>query len=99
MEIDLLYIADCPNRRVARDHLDLALTRTQVAARVHEREVTSEEEATRLGMRGSPTILIDGRDPFADPAAPTGPACRLYQSGQLASGAPTLEQLVEALGR
>jgi hypothetical protein len=65
VEIDLLYVPDCPNRALARDHLADALTQAGVAAIVREREVRSAEEATRFGMRGSPTILVDGRDPFA----------------------------------
>ena len=97
MEIDLLYVAECPNRTVARDHLELALAQTRSAAVVREREIRSGEEASRLGMRGSPTILIDGRDPFVGAAGPTALSCRLYRSDVGFSGAPTVEQLVEAL--
>ena len=35
------------------------------------------EEAARYGMQGSPTILIDGRDPFAEPGAAASLSCRL----------------------
>lgn len=97
MEIDLLYLRGCPNRSLARDHVDLALARTGLAAVVREREVHTSEEATRLGMRGSPTILIDGQDPFADAADPVALSCRLYRSEVGLIGAPTVEQLVEAL--
>jgi hypothetical protein len=98
MEIDLLYLPDCPHRHLARRHLDLALARTQLAALVREREVCSSREAARLGMRGSPTILIDGHDPFADQDEPAGLSCRLYRSGASLTGAPTVSQLVDALG-
>jgi hypothetical protein len=64
---------------------------------VREHEVHSSEEAEHLGMRGSPTILIDGRDPFAGTAAPAALSCRLYRSGQ--SGVPTVSQLVDHLER
>jgi hypothetical protein len=96
MEIDLLYV-ECPNRRVARDHLNGALAQTRLAAVIREREIRSGEEATRLGMRGSPTILIDGRDPFVETADATALSCRLYPLDLGLSGAPTVEQLVEAL--
>jgi hypothetical protein len=97
MEIELLYVPECPHRRLARDHVDRALARTRRAAVVREREVRSSEEAAHLGMRGSPTILIDGQDPFVDTADPTALSCRLYRSDVGLSGAPTVEQLVEAL--
>jgi hypothetical protein len=39
--------------------------------------VRTAREAERLGFAGSPTILVDGIDPFADPGASTGLACRI----------------------
>jgi hypothetical protein len=98
MDIDLLYVPDCPHRSLARDHVDLALARTRLHAVVREREIHSSEEADRLGMRGSPTILIDGHDPFADSDEPAGLSCRLYRNEAGAGGAPTVRQLIEALG-
>ena len=98
MEIDLLYVGGCPNRSLARQRLDLALDQTRRPAVVREREVHSGDEATRLGMRGSPTILINGRDPFAGAAEPSGLSCRLYRSEAGFTGAPTVSQFVEALG-
>jgi len=98
MDIELLYVPDCPHRRLARDHLDLALSSMRLPAVIREREVRSSEEADRLGMRGSPTFLIDGKDPFADPPEPAGLSCRLYRGETGLSGAPTVSQLVDALG-
>lgn len=97
MEIDLLYCPDCPNRTLARDHLAAALARTNRVALVRERQVRSSEEAERLGMSGSPTILIDGRDPFAEGAGVSALACRLYSTDAGYSGVPTVEQFIEAL--
>lgn len=97
MEIDLLYVPDCPNHVIARNLVELALVRTRLVATVREREVHSPDEAQQLGMRGSPTILIDGEDPFADSSHPAGMACRLYRSDAGISGVPTLHQLIEAL--
>lgn len=47
----------------------------------------------RLGFSGSPTILVDGQDPFADQDAPIGLACRLYATEEGLQGAPTIAQL------
>ena len=64
---------------------------------VRHRLVTTVEEAERLHFRGSPTILIDGVDPFADPDAPVGSACRLYRNDSDVAGAPTVDQLRAAM--
>jgi len=49
-------------------------------------------------MHGSPTVLVDGRDPFAAPGTPASVSCRLYQDeGGRAQGAPSLTRLRQAL--
>jgi hypothetical protein len=98
MEIDLLYVPDCPHRDVARDLVNSALAQTGHKVVVRERAVHSLAEAERLGMRGSPTILIDGEDPFAAGGGPVAMACRLYRSAEGLSSFPTVSQLVEAFG-
>ena len=42
--------------------------------------VDTVEEAERVGFLGSPTILIDGTDPFDAPGATPGLSCRLYRT-------------------
>ncbi len=56
--------------------------------------ITDAAEAARWGMHGSPTLLVDGQDPFAAPGAATALACRLYrgEDGRL-EGAPTVAAL------
>jgi hypothetical protein len=97
MDIDLLYVPDCPNREKARQHLDAALAEQGLVAEVREREVATPEEADRVGMHGSPTIRVDGRDPFAGPDARPSLSCRLYHGEHGASGAPTVAQLAAVL--
>jgi hypothetical protein len=70
-----------------------------VAATTTETEVATAADAARVGMRGSPTILIDGKDPFGDPGDQTSLSCRLYDVGGSIDGAPSVEQLVAALER
>ncbi|MGW2705338.1 hypothetical protein [Streptomyces sp. NPDC001340] len=50
-------------------------------------------------MTESPTVLIDGVDPFAVPGAPASLSCRLYlePEGRI-EGAPSLADLGRALG-
>jgi hypothetical protein len=97
MEIELLYVPNCPNRETARRHLDAALTEQGLAAVVREREVASADDANRFGMHGSPTIRVDGRDRFAGPEARPALSCRLYHGERGASGAPTVAQLTAVL--
>ncbi|GAA1784458.1 thioredoxin family protein [Agromyces lapidis] len=97
MEITLQYFDGCPNWKTADARLtelisgrrDLTLRRELVA---------TAEQAERIGFRGSPSILVDGVDPFADPNAPVGLACRIYATPAGPAGAPTTAQLREVLG-
>lgn len=91
----MLYIDGCPHHDVARARLAEALARTGVEAAIGARLVRTEAEAVDLGFAGSPTILIDGRDPF--PARSAGLACRLYVTDEGPDGAPTVDALVEVI--
>ena len=84
MRIEVLHVADCPGTAVLLARL-AALTNVRVETRL----VEDGETAVALGMTGSPTILVDGRDPFA---AGSGPSlsCRLYRDG---SGSPSVSEL------
>ena len=94
----LLYFDGCPNWQLADGRLQEALVRAgRTDVRVEHRQVATLEEAEAAGFRGSPTVLIDGRDPFADPGAAVGLSCRVYRTGLGLAGAPTVEQLTEAL--
>jgi len=97
MEIDILYVPDCSNLDRARARVLEALDASGVEAIVREIEVSTAEAAAARGMRGSPTVLIDGRDPFAGASDPTSISCRLYPEHGHADGAPSVAQLVEAV--
>jgi len=98
MRITLQYFDDCPNWRVAEQHLS-ALGREIDGIDVTLQEVTTVEDAHRLGFRGSPSILVDGVDPFARVDQPFGLACRMYSTPDGPAGSPTIEQLREVLSR
>lgn len=95
MNVTLLYFDDCPSWRVADEHLRaLQSTLGFVLDRI---EVTSPEAAEAHCFRGSPSIHVDGVDLFAEPDAPVGLSCRIYQTSEGPAGSPTLGQLGEAL--
>lgn len=94
MEITLQYFDDCPNWRVAEERLRQVLAELGRSGQpIRRQRVETPEEAEQVGFGGSPTILIDGIDPFPDPAGPAGYACRVYGG----DAAPTAEQLRLAL--
>jgi len=56
-------------------------------------------EVELLGFTGSPTILIDGVDPFAEPGRPAGLACRMYRTATGLAGTPDPADLREVLSK
>ena len=66
MEITIQYFDGCPNWKAARE----AVLKAAPVAHVTLQYVGTDEEAQRVGFRGSPTILLDGVDPWADQDAP-----------------------------
>ncbi|MGH8775740.1 MAG: hypothetical protein ACRDWI_11380 [Jiangellaceae bacterium] len=50
-----------------------------------------------LLFHGSPSVLVDGRDPSSHGDQPVGLACRVYQTPEGPAGAPTIDQLRAAL--
>ena len=99
MEVEILYVADCPNLEQARRALDAALVESGVDARVRETEIGDAAMAVTVGMRGSPTILVDGVDAVPSALSEGSLSCRLYRGEGGLLGAPPVDQLVEALRR
>ena len=71
--MDLIVPAgpDCPNAPVLNDRLAVVLD-GRAGVSVSHVMICDEDEAARWGMHGSPTLLIDGADPFAEPGQPPG---------------------------
>ncbi|MER5597980.1 hypothetical protein [Streptomyces sp. NPDC002265] len=96
MRITVLTVPDCLNAPVIGERLARALEGR--GAEVTLVEVRDAGQAERFGMTGSPTVLIDGVDPFAVPGAPASLSCRLYRGPDgRAEGAPSVADLQRAL--
>jgi hypothetical protein len=94
----VLSVPGCPNLPLLEQRLAEALAgRPAVTVR---RVIASAGEAAQCGMCGSPTLLVNGHDPFAVPGTGPALACRMYpgEGGRL-EGAPTVEALRRALER
>lgn len=97
MELVLLTIPGCPNATEFEQRLAIALA-AHPGAVVRHRVIADERDAAAAGMHGSPTLLVDGTDPFASPGAPPALSCRLYRdaTGHTA-GAPSVQELRRVL--
>src|SRR5262249_27212365 len=93
MKLQILHVPDCPNLAVLTARLDQVL-RGRSAAGIDQATVADQDEAAALAMTGSPTLLVDGLDPFAEAGAVPSVSCRLYidETGAVA-GAPSTSQL------
>jgi len=97
MKIQLLYFDGCPNWHVTDDRLREALEEIGSSVAVERVLVSTPEEAEAWSFHGSPSVLVDGEDPFVEPGADVGLSCRLYRTTTGLAGAPTVEQLIEVL--
>jgi hypothetical protein len=98
VDITVLYVEGCPHVALACRRVADALDRLGVTATSTQRLVHTDTEAAWTGFRGSPTILVDGVDPFPTNSA-AGLSCRLYRGEAGVQGAPTVDQLIEVLTR
>lgn len=94
--IELLTTPDCPYATLAEALItmtlnELGLVHTSVLTTVIE----TTTEATRRKFTGSPTIVINGVDPWANPDDEFGLACRDQPSSP--AGLPTPQGLAQAL--
>ena len=98
MDLTVLAVPDCPNVMLLEERLAQVLEGRRDVS-VSRQVIAEEDEAARWGMHGSPTILVDGIDPFAGPGQSASVSCRLYRAGGgQVDGAPSVSQLRQAIG-
>lgn len=91
MDVTLLYFDGCPNWEKTNERLEALAD--ELGFTLHRRAVETAEEADYASFRGSPTVLVDGRDPFATGDEPAGLSCRIYETPSGRAGGPSLDQL------
>lgn len=98
MRVEVLTIDGCPHAELAlqraRSALD-ALGHEQVV--VEERRIGSPAEAAAAPFAGSPTVLVNGVDIEPGAAPISSLACRVYRHESGSDGAPSEEQIVQAI--
>jgi hypothetical protein len=97
MKVQILYFDGCPHWTVMEERLRGALDLSGSAATIERCLVDTPEAAERYRFAGSPSILLDGRDPFPTTPGAIGLMCRVYSTPDGPAGAPTLEQLVKVV--
>jgi hypothetical protein len=97
VRIDVLTVSGCPHRWLAMTRVWEAIHRIGVDAVVAERMIDDAGVAAVVGMAGSPTILLDGRDLFAPTPSEPSISCRLYRTESRVEGAPSVNSLIDAL--
>jgi len=97
MELTLLMVPACPNAAAFEERLAAALA-GHPGAVIRRQEIADEQQAATAGLHGSPTLLIDGADPFAGSDDAPSLSCRLYrdEAGR-AARAPSVAALRQAL--
>lgn len=88
IRIEIQYFTDCPNSPILIKRVKEAIKGFDFIE-YRELIIDSNEKAEELKFRGSPTLLINGKD-YEDQPAPESPAlaCRYYLEGL-----PTVDQI------
>ena len=89
--VTLLYFDGCPHWHQA-DELLRGL-QAELGFTLGHGVVETPEAAADIGFVGSPTLLVDGVDPFGTGGEQTGLACRMYDTPDGFRGFPTVAQL------
>lgn len=97
VHIRLRYFDGCPSWQAALANLEVAAARIGADIDVDLHKVETFEDAERWGFTGSPTLLLNGADPFAVPGTAPALACRVYATPAGFAGSPTVDQLAAAL--
>ena len=93
MRIELLYFGGCPGAPEALNAIERVVAEAELDADVVPIDVG---DGTRPGFSGSPTVLVDGEDPF--PATRTdATSCRLYKTPEGPKSYPTDAMLRAAI--
>ena len=98
VQVQILVVPDCPHAAPAAVMVTRLLGELNPSAtNVRTTVVTDAQQAAALGFAGSPTVLVNGVDPFAGSTDQVGLGCRLYRTPAGLSGLPDADLLRAAL--
>ena len=100
MKVTIQYFEGCPHWKLADQRVRKVVEGLSTDDVTLEYQlIDSPETAERVGFHGSPTILIDSRDPFATGTEAVGMTCRVFRTEDGVQGAPTEAQLRGLIAR
>lgn len=95
--IEVLYITACPSWERTVENLKVATDLLRIDSTITTRCVESVDNPATLGFAGSPTVLVEGVDPFS-PSVPIDVlACRMYAWDGVYTSSPSTAHLIEVL--
>jgi len=98
VKITIQFFDGCPHWELAERRLRQAAADIgQEELQITYQRIDSPEDAERSDFHGSPTFLVNGRDPFGGGEAPASLGCRVYQTEEGIQGAPSVPQLRHVL--
>jgi hypothetical protein len=105
MQVKILYFNGCPMWETAAARIRTVLAELGRPGVVVQLEDVHQVPNLSAEWAGSPTLLLDGRDPFAVADGPSShpvtarDACRIYVTEAGFEGAPSVDQLRTVLTR
>ena len=93
MQVKLLYFEGCPGVAETLGAIEQVVAETKLEVDVAAVEVVS---GLHPGFSGSPTVLVDGEDPFPASGV-SGLSCRLYETPEGPKNSPTEAMLRKAM--
>jgi hypothetical protein len=97
MKLVLQYFAGCPNWQELEE-LVLAIMAERNDIELRTQAIATAEEAVEHEFRRSPTLLVDGNDPFASQDAKIGSYLPALRYAQRACGKPEHRAAAPGLG-
>ena len=96
--VELVYDQDCPNVEAARSQLRRALEELALPLEWQEWDRNVPDAPAYVGLYGSPTILVDGRDVAGEGTEAESNCCRVYVDADGSfRGVPSVESIRAAL--
>lgn len=98
MKVELLWFDGCPSYRHAQELLEQVLREENIVAPIEMVQVHDSADAFAKKFLGSPTIRLNGADPFAEPGQNNfAMQCRVYRTPEGLKGWPTKEMIRAAV--
>jgi hypothetical protein len=99
VRVEVLTLADCPNLELTVGLIERVAWEERIPIKIDRVTITSEANARRRRLLGSPTVRVNGRDvePGAERRTDFALACRVYRTESGLVGWPDERWLRAAL--